>query len=450
MAKVTICLALLEICLWSSDSCGKLREVATLLGDSDAGALNGGAPAAGSASGVDSAPGEVPAGPVPLDLSAIEETFAIVSRAGDKAVAYFYGRLFAENPGLRVMFPASMDYQRDRLFRALTRIVRNLGRPEEMEPFACQLGEDHRKYGVQAEHYPAVGQALLATLRKFAGDAWTAAAESAWAKAYERAAELMTTAAAAAAEHSPPLWTGEVIGHELRTPTLAVLTVRTDVPFPYLAGQHVSIQSTRWHRVWRPFSVANAPRADGTLSFHIRAVPGGWVSTALVHHTRIGDLVNLGPPRGTMTLAAGSGNGLFCVAGGTGLAPIKALIEQAIKDSTPARRRKIRLFLGVRRKSEFYDLPDLWGLETDYPWLRITPAVSDEPGYSGIKGLLPDIIARHRPRPGDDIYISGPYVMVQKSIEVLRATGMRELRMHADLTDVPGEPGVTENTDAAG
>jgi NAD(P)H-flavin reductase len=260
----------------------------------------------------------------------------------------------------------------------------------------------------------------------------------------------MTAAAEAAGKHSPPWWTGEVIGHELRTPTLAVLTVRTDKPFTYHAGQHVSIQTARWHRVWRPFSVANAPREDGTLSFHIRAVPGGWVSTALVHHTQVGDLINLGPPQGTMTLAAESGNGLFCVAGGTGLAPIKALIEQAIRDSTSARRRKIRLFLGVRTQSEFYDLPDLWRLETGYPWLRITPAVSEEREYSGIRGLLPDVIARHRPRLGDDVYICGPSIMVQKSIKVLQRTGMRKLRIHTDLVDVPGEQGVTDNTNAVG
>jgi NAD(P)H-flavin reductase/hemoglobin-like flavoprotein len=390
---------------------------------------------------MDGEPDELSAPSVPSGLPTIEETFTIVSRAGEKAVAYFYGRLFAENPGLRVMFPAAMDYQRDRLFRALTRIVHALGRPEEMESFVCQLGQDHRKYGVQSEHYPAVGRALLATLRKFAGDAWTESAETAWTDAYQRTAELMTAAAAAAAQHSPPWWTGEITGHELRTPTLAVLTVQTDKPFPYRAGQYVSIQSSRWHRVWRPFSVANAPRQDGTLSFHIRAVPGGWVSTALVQHTHVGDLINLGPPQGTMTLAAGSGNGLFCVAGGSGLAPIKALIEQAIRDSTPARRRKIRLFLGARRQSEFYDLPDLGELETSYPWLRVTLAVSDEPGYSGIRGMLPDVIARHRPLPGDDVYISGPPEMVEKSIRALSTTGMRKWRIHADSAEVPGEPG---------
>jgi NAD(P)H-flavin reductase/hemoglobin-like flavoprotein len=416
--------------------------MATLLGDSDAGALNGELTAAGDA------PGELSAPSVPSGLPAIEETFRIVSRAAGKPVAYFYARLFAENPQLRVMFPAAMDYQRDRFFSGLTRIVYTLSKPEEMESFVCQLGQDHRKYGVLAEHYPVVGRALLATLRKFAGDAWTEGAESAWADAYQRTAGLMTTAAARAAEHSPPWWAGEVIGHELRTPTMAVLTVRPDKPFPYHAGQYVSIQSARWHRVWRQFSVANAPREDGTLSFHIRAVPGGWVSNALTHHTRVGDMVSLGPPQGTMTLAAGSGNGLFCVAGGTGLAPIKALIEQVIRDSTPAKRRKIRLFLGARQQSEFYDLPDLGNLEVSYPWLRITPAVSGEPGYSGIRGLLPDVIARQPPQPDDDVYISGPAEMVQKSIQVLSRTGLRKWRVHADLSEGPCGPVAADNTAA--
>src|SRR6202049_2409579 len=108
--------------------CGTLRQVATLLDDSDAGARSS------DATAVDNASDEVPAPPAPSSLPMIEDTFRIVSRAGDKAVAYFYGRLFAENPQLRVMFPAAMDYQRDRLFAALTRIVHTLGTPEDMEP----------------------------------------------------------------------------------------------------------------------------------------------------------------------------------------------------------------------------------------------------------------------------------------------------------------------------
>ena len=73
--------------------------------------------------------------------------------------------------------------------------------------------------------------------------------------------------------------------------------------------------------------------------------------------------MNLGPPQGSITLAAGSGGSLF-VAGGSGLAPLKALIEQAIADSQPGRRRRIRLIIGARHQSEHYDLPDLWRLKS--------------------------------------------------------------------------------------
>jgi NAD(P)H-flavin reductase/hemoglobin-like flavoprotein len=388
--------------------------------------------------------------PVLSSTEAISHTFSLVNQAGDAAVAYFYGRLFAENPKLRPMFPAAMDAQRDRLFHALTRIVHSLSTPEEMEPYLSQLGLDHRKYGVLTEHYPAVGRALVATLRRFSGDAWTPGAEAAWAGAYERATHLMTAAADRSAENSPPWWTAEVVGHELRSPTLAVVTLRPEEPFPYLAGQYVSIQTAHWHRVWRPFSVANAPRADGLLTFHIRAVAGGWVSSALVHHTRVGDRVNLGPPQGSMTLAAGSGGGLFCVAGGSGLAPLKALIEQAIADSQPERRRRIRLIVGARRESELYDLPDLWRLESYYPWLRISAAVSHDEDYSGVKGMLSDVIARQLPQKDDDVYISGPSPMVAKCIKVLRTTERSNWRIHADPVDPPSDLKVGEVEDSIG
>jgi len=388
--------------------------------------------------------------PVLSSTEAITHTFSLVNQVGDAAVAYFYGRLFAENPELRPMFPAAMDAQRDRLFRALTRIVHSLSKPEDMEPYLNQLGLDHRKYGVLAEHYPAVGRALLATLRRFSGDAWTPGAEAAWAGAYERATLLMTAAADKSAEHSPPCWSAEVVGHELRSSTLAVLTLRPEEPFPYLAGQYVSIQSAHWHRVWRPFSVANAPRADGLLTFHVRAVPGGWVSSALVHHTRVGDRLNLGPPQGGMTLAAGSSRGMFCVAGGSGLAPLKALIEQAIADSGPDRRRRIRLIVGARRESELYDLPDLWRLESYYPWLRVSTAVSGDPEFTGVKGMLPDIVARQLPPKDDDVYISGPSPMVTKCLQALRTTGRGNWRIHADPMDPPNELTVSGVEDSIG
>ena len=183
---------------------------------------------------------------------------------------------------------------------------------------------------------------------------------------------------------APAFWTAELVENEQRQPGIAVLTVAPDQPLPYLAGQHVTVQTPRWPRVWRPYSVASRPREDGLMTFHVRAVPGGWVSNALVRYTAPGDELILGPALGTMTLGLAEQRDLLCVVGGTGLAPIKAIIEQAIRESS-ACPREIFLFYGARTRDELYDLPDLYRLADAYPRFLLTPVTSDDPAFDGMR-----------------------------------------------------------------
>ncbi|MER6945151.1 globin domain-containing protein [Nonomuraea sp. NPDC000554] len=355
----------------------------------------------------------------------------------DKAAAYFYGRLFAESPHLRGMFPPAMDAQRDRLFRALTRVVWSLDSPDSLASFLGQLGRDHRKYGVLAEHYTAVGNALLATVKRFAADVWTAEIEAAWVAAYSVAAELMVKAAEADAGVAPAWWLAEVIDHELRTPDIAVITLRPTQLLPYKPGQYVSVQTPRWPRVWRTFSIANAPRADNTVRLHVRSVSGGWVSTALTSHTRVGDTIMLGPPMGTLTLCERSARDVLCVAGGTGLAPLKAIIEQVISSG---RRPNVHLLYGARTADELYDLPDLIRMESSYPWLRVLPVVSGQPSYDGMRGRLPEVTQRFRSWAEHDVYVCGPSAMVNETVRRLQTDGVPLARIHRDVVQSEGEP----------
>ena len=119
---------------------------------------------------------------------------------------------------------------------------------------------------------------------------------------------------------------------------------------------------------------------------HVKAVPGGWVSSALVRHTSPGSKLVLAPPLGTMTLERAAGRDLLCVAGGTGLSPVKAIIEQAVRESATVRRR-IYLFYGARHRSELYDLPDLWRLEDAYDGFEVIPVTSDDPAFHGMQGM---------------------------------------------------------------
>ena len=392
--------------------------------------------------GPDRPPDAVPepaAGAPDPAIAAIKETFRYVADAGDKAVGFFYGQLFLRQPHLRQLFPPAMDEQRDRLFRALGRIVETLSTPDEMAVYLSQLGRDHRKYQVEPEMYEAVGTALLATLRAFARDAFTSEAQEAWAQVYVAGSSLMIKAAEEDAAKSPASWTAEVVHVDHRADDVAVLTIAPDQPLPFMAGQHLTVQTPRWPRVWRPYSIACMPRDDGLLALHVKAVPGGWVSNALVRYTSPGSELVLGPPLGTMTLERAASRDLLCVAGGTGLSPIKAIIEQAVRTSSVTQRR-IYLYYGARRRHELYDLPDLWRLEDAYSGFQLIPVTSDDPAFDGMQGNVGRVAARYMPHTECEAYVAGPAEMVRETIRVLARAGLEHERIHFDDALLAGQP----------
>ncbi len=364
-------------------------------------------------------------------IAAIKATFSYVAEAGDKAVGFFYGQLFLRQPHLRELFPPAMDEQRDRLFCALGRIVESLSAPEDMAAYLSQLGRDHRKYQVQPEMYEAVGAALLATLRACARDAFTSEAEEAWTQVYQAGSSLMINAAEEDAANGPASWTAEVVAVDHRAPDIAVITIAPDQPLQFAAGQHISVQTPRWPRVWRPYSIACMPRDDGLLSLHVKAVSGGWVSTALVRYTSPGSQLVVGPPLGTMTLDRAGDRDLLCVAGGTGLSPIKAVIEQAVRESS-ATPRRIHLYYGARRREELYDLPDLWRLEDAYSGFEVIPVTSDDPAFDGMQGNVGRVAARYMPHTDCEAFVAGPPEMVRETIRVLGRAGLERERIHFD------------------
>jgi NAD(P)H-flavin reductase len=337
------------------------------------------------------------------------------------------------------MFPATMAVQRQRFYDALCRIAAWTDSADPgADGYLAGLGRAHRKFGVRKEHYDAFREALAATFKRYPPDAreWR---DEEWAAAFDRAVTVMVRAAEEDAAGAPAWWTAEITANEPRTPDIAVLTVRPDRPFPYLPGQHVAVQTPRWPRVWRTYSIANAPadeqdelgEHDGALTLHVRAVPGGLVSTALVH-AEPGDTLVLGAAEGTMTADTESGRDVLCLAGGTGLAPLKAIIAAIARAARPGRRPEISLYFGARTEAELYDLPALRAMELDYPWLRVHPATSAEDAPEALHNTIPGLTANAGWR-GRDIYISGPDAMMIATVRRLRELGAPAERLHYDL-----------------
>src|SRR3712207_5432082 len=147
-----------------------------------------------------------------MDIPAMRASFAKAAAAGDEAPLYFYSHLFLSHPETRKMFPVSMAHQRDRLFHALGDVMAYVDDLDRLVPILQELGRDHRKFGTIADHYPAVGASLLATLQHFDDD-WNPELARDWTAAYEVVASVMIEAAEAHAD-APAWWDAEVVTHE--------------------------------------------------------------------------------------------------------------------------------------------------------------------------------------------------------------------------------------------
>ena len=120
----------------------------------------------------------------PSQVKLVQESFAKVAPISEKAAIIFYDRLFEVAPSVKAMFPADMTEQRKKLMGTLAVVVNRLSNLESILPAASALATRHVGYGAKPEHYPVVGGALLWTLEKGLGDAWTPEVAAAWTAAY--------------------------------------------------------------------------------------------------------------------------------------------------------------------------------------------------------------------------------------------------------------------------
>ena len=330
--------------------------------------------------------------PAAEDAALLEENLHLIEDRSDRFVNHFYATLFLESPDLRSLFPAAMDAQRDRLFRALLGAVRNLGAVESFAPVLAQLGRDHRKFGVRNADYDAFGRALITALERYSEDVWVPELEDAWVRAYAYVANAMIAGANEAAAAEPAWWRAEIVAHERRAEDIAVIIVRPDAPYPYRAGQFTSIETPYRPRSWRHYSMATAESPDGLVEFHVRTVGAGFVSGPLVWSAAAGDALKLGPPMGDMAIDKESQRDVLCIAGGTGLAPIKAMVDEMTRWNTA---RRVTVFFGVRQADDLYDMGALHRLAALNRWLTVVPCVSDDLEFIGEHGTLADVVARH-------------------------------------------------------
>ena len=128
---------------------------------------------------------------------------------------------------------------------------------------------------------------------------------------------------------------------------------------------------------------------------------------------------------------------MVCVAGGTGLAPIKAMVDGMARWNTA---RRVTVFFGARRAGDLYDLDALHQLAAVNRWLTVVPVVSEEPTFTGEQGLLPDVVARHGTWADHDVFVCGSPDMTRATVSRLTSLGVPRRPDVASTSTVTSTP----------
>ena len=131
----------------------------------------------------------------PEQKQLVQHNWAMAAPHADAVAQLFYQRLFKLDPAIESLFVDSdMVAQRTKLIQALQLAVEGLDDLDSLIPILEELGRRHQSYGVEDAHYDTVGAALLWTLERGLGHAWTGEAEAAWTEVYGVLAGAMRSA----------------------------------------------------------------------------------------------------------------------------------------------------------------------------------------------------------------------------------------------------------------
>ncbi len=222
----------------------------------------------------------------------------------------------------------------------------------------------------------------------------------------------------------------DAVTHDIKRIRLKVLE---GGPYDFTAGQYARLEFPGVPA--RDYSMANRP-GDKTLEFHIRLVDGGAVTPFVAKKLKVGDKVKVFGPHGTSYLRERHTGPIVALAGGSGLAPIKSIVETALANGAA---QPIRLYLGVRDERDVYLEDHFKKLAKTHPNLAFEVVLS-EPAKATRRrtGFLADIVredfrgANAAALDGAKAYLAGPPIMVETAVAALTELGLRRQDCHAD------------------
>lgn len=211
------------------------------------------------------------------------------------------------------------------------------------------------------------------------------------------------------------------------------LVIEGAEPLVFTAGQYARL--TFPGVPTRDYSMASGP-GKRALEFHIRRVPGGAASPDIHARLKLGDPVLVEGPFGSSCLREQHTGPILCVAGGSGLAPVKGIVEASIARGM---KQPIHVYFGARSDRDLYLVDYFEGLAQWHVNLSFTPVLSDAPLEARWRtGLVTDALAKDlQDLDGWKAYVAGPPPMVEAAMQICTARGLRLEDLHADVFFTP-------------
>lgn len=310
--------------------------------------------------------------------------------------------------------------------------------------FECQsdqvILEGARQQGIALEHSCRTGQCGVCKAFVLKGDSVVQQSEIALSKEEKASGYILTCCRKASSQLQLDIEDlGELGGIqvktlpcridqlELLTDDVMEVTLRTPPAskLEYVPGQYVDMIGKNGIR--RSYSIANAPREDGKLTLQIRKVPDGEMSRYWFHEAKVDDLLRMEGPFGTFSLRNTDATQLILLATGTGIAPIRALLQQ-LSTSDKFRFSQINLVWGGRVEQDIY-----W--HADFPSLplKFTPVLSRSEARSGRKGYVQNVVIEDGlPLENSIVYACGSEAMINSAHMELVEAGLNRKNFHSD------------------
>jgi len=285
-------------------------------------------------------------------IDIIKSTVPILKDRGTEITKRFYERLFTSHPELLHIFNHAnqkQGRQQAALANAVYAAAAHIDQLPAILPVVKQIAHKHRSLGVKAEHYPIVGQNLLAAMKDVLGDAATDEILQAWADAYGVIASVFIEVEQSMydqAEGQDGGWEGFrafVIQKKVKESdviTSFYLVPQDGKPIAgFEPGQYVSVQTKLpddGYTHIRQYSLSDAPgkpyyRISVKREDAIGSRPAGKVSTALHEKTKEGDVLLLSAPAGDFTLNREDKRPVVLISGGVGLTPMVSMLNTLVE-----------------------------------------------------------------------------------------------------------------------